>query len=139
MFDGRSWRELIEEEELIDLTEWADVRGEPAPLPWPAAMTRALWDATVAAAPVQRRPPVPVNERVRGVVRAADRALRRRLAMSPNGARHPFILSFAAPLSARSGGPDWRPLRLAGQLDRDGQMRLLIGLAHELKGTPPAR
>ena len=139
LYDGPTRAERIECEELIDVAEWAELRGLPSPLPFPAAVTRALWDVA-AALPFHAARSSSVDERIQAVLQAAERALIR--ATEPPLALEPevgFVTTFGVALPCRSTDPRWRPLQLACGPDETGEIVLTIGLANEFKPVPPRR
>ena len=137
--EGPSRAERIEREELIDVAEWAELRGLPPPLPLPAALTRALWDFA-AALPFHAAGSSSMDERIQIVLQAAERALIR--ATEPPIAFDPaagFVVSFGASLPGRSSEPRWRPMQLLCGCDESGEIVLTIGLAEEGKPHLPRR
>jgi len=143
VFEDKSWRELVEREELIDVEEWAAVRGEPAPFTLPTGFTRALWDALVEG----RATACQSDDCIAEVIVAAKRALGR-LARRPTHDGGTFVLRFAAPFPARRGRDGWCPLQMVGGSSPDGERRLVIGLVDERlaadlperpPGAPPRR
>src|SRR5687767_13184264 len=137
LYDGPTRAERIEREELIEVAEWAEMRGLATPLPFPAALTRALWDIA-AALPFQAARSSSVDERIQSVLQAAERALIRvtepPLSLDPEVG---FVATFAVALPCRSTDPRCRPLQLACGPDETGEIVLTIGLAEELKPIPP--
>lgn len=139
LYEGPTRAERIEREELIDVVEWAQLRGLSSPLPFPAAFTRTLWDLA-AALPFGSVGALSVDQRIRGVLRAAERALVR--ATEPPLSLDPevgFVATFGVALPCRSTDPRWRPLHLLCGPDESGEIALTIGLAEELKPLPPRR
>ena len=137
--EGPTRAERIEREELVDVAEWAALRGPPSPLPLPAALTRALWDLAVAL-PFHAAGSTSADERIQTVLRAAERALMR--ATDPPLALDPevgFVVTFGVSLPGRSTEPRWRPMQLVCGRDENGDIALTIGLAEEIKPQPPAR
>jgi hypothetical protein len=135
--DAMARAERIEREELIDVAEWAVSREGVPSLPFPAAVTRALWDLTVAV-PFRLVHSVTGDDRVRDVLKAALQALQRSteplLCLDP---QQGFTTSFGVFLPGRCG-PRWRPLRLVCGPDEVGQIVLTIGLVDEFKAIPLA-
>jgi hypothetical protein len=80
--EGRTRAERIEAEELIDVREWAEVRGRAAPLAMPAAVSRDLWDV-IEALPFGVVGERQIDDRVQAVLSAAERALERARVESP--------------------------------------------------------
>ncbi len=134
---GPTRAERIELEELIDVAEWAELRGEPTPFPFPTALTRTLWDLA-AAPPFHAARPGSADQRIRAVLRAAARALIRAteppLCLDPEAG---LTATFGAVLPSRSCARRWRALHLTCGPDESGEIVLTIGLAEELKPIPP--
>jgi hypothetical protein len=133
---GPTRAERIEREELIDVDEWAELRGVASPLPFAAALTRALWDVAIAV-PFAAVGAISRDERVSSVLSAAANALR--IATDPPLCFEPelgFTASFGAMLPVRACEPRWRPLRLLCAPDA-GRIVITIGLAGEIKARPP--
>jgi hypothetical protein len=139
LHDGPTRAERIECEELIDVVEWAEVRGLASPFPFPTALTRALWDIA-AALPFHAVGSTSVDERIHAVLQAAERALMRAteppLDLDPESG---FVATFGVALPSRSSDPRWRSLHLLCGPDETGVIVLTIGLAEELKPIPPRR
>ena len=137
MLSGPTRAERIEREELIDVEEWAELRGVASPLPFAAALTRDLWDLA-ATLPFRAAGTTSTDARVSAVLHAAAAVLR--LATEPPLCFEPelgFTASFGASLPSRSCAPRWRPLRLLCGPDESGEIVLTIGLADEIKAIPP--
>jgi hypothetical protein len=134
--DGSTRTERIEREELIDVAEWAEPLGLPLTLPFPTALTRALWDA-VASLPFREAHASSMGERIRRVLHAAERALIRAteppLGLDPEAG---FLATFGVALQCRSTEPRWRPLHLLCDRDESGEIVLTIGLVEEGKPVP---
>lgn len=139
LFEGATRAERIEREELIDVAEWAELRGVTASLPFSAALTRALWDVA-ATLPFQAAGSTSLDTRIETVLDAARHALIRAteppLSLDPDAG---FVVTFGAALPGRSSEPRWRPMRLLCERDAIGEIVLTIGLAEEIKPHPPRR
>ena len=134
-YEARSWEARIEAEELVDVGEWAEVRGQMSPFPWPTAITRALWDLMVPGQATGQGEPA---RRIERLLDAAERALDRALAGERDRAAR-VSLQFAAPVSAvvSLDRARWQRMRIVGGPDASGAMRLVIGLAEELGDSRP--
>ncbi len=140
LYDGPTRAERIEREELIDVAEWAELRGLPLRFHFPTALTCALWDLVTALPFCAAARTTSVDERIRAVLDAAERALIRAteppLGLDPEAG---FVATFGVSLPSRSTEPRWRPLQLLCGPDETGEIVLTIGVANEFKLIPPRR
>jgi hypothetical protein len=135
--EGRTRAERIEAEELIDVQEWAEVRGRAVSLAMPMGVSRDLWDVieTLPFGVVGERH---VDERVEALLSAAGRALQRARVESPwLDPGEFFSVSFAAPLPGRSSDAKWRACCVVCGPDETGEVVLTIGLAEAQKSLIP--
>jgi hypothetical protein len=136
LHDGPTRAERIECEELIDVEEWAELRGLPYPFPFRTALTRALWDLATAL-PFHVAPTSSADQRIRVVLEAAERAVVRAteppLSLDPGAG---FIATFSVALPGHSTDPHWRPLQLLCGPDESGEIVVTVGLSEELKPIP---
>ena len=123
-------------DDLVDVAEWAEVRGLALQLPCPTALTADLWDLTLEL-PFGQVGEHHAQQRLLDVLAAATRALRHALRSRHPDPHEPLAVSFAAPLPSRSSDPKWRPLELTRGPDETGEIAMTIALADHAKTLAP--
>lgn len=116
---------------MIDLDEWADMHGYPAPFPVPAGITVSLW-RKIERIPFRLAGKVSIEERVLDVVTHTRVCLRRRQAPGASNARSTVeLLRFTAALPSTEGDGDRQTLVVHRGPCGSAPLVLTIGLASE--------
>jgi hypothetical protein len=127
---------LIDEEAVIDLREWADMHGHPAPFPFPAGITARLWQQ-IERIPFRLVGKISVEQRVLDVVAQAQSRLRHEPAYDALANRPDAeLLRFGALLPSTEHDGDHRPLVIHGAACSSCALVLTIGLASESGALP---
>jgi len=104
--------QLIQDERLIDLDEWAEMHGYLNPFPIPSGITVELWKQ-INRIPFRLAGKVTSEQRLQGVVRRAQQCLKQRFPDYLECERDKEVqLVFAAPLPASAGARGHTPLSL---------------------------
>jgi len=136
---GRRWNEaaraaLLDDETLIDLAEWSQAEGLDRLTGHDTALTLRLWER-LEAIPYCEVLRTSFAERLRGVVRAAGRALDRLLKTAVEG--EPLApVDFVVGLRSRATDPACCTLRLHAELAPSGQLRVTLGMPADYCAHP---